>query len=164
MIVEVVLKWGKCVGMRRGVGMWGSQHTLLHLSPHPPHSPDTSSHTQPTPPPRIPTLTQHVFPHFPILNSHFPTLSHTSPHPSHLSFIYLNTFPHSLPILPHNPHASSNTSLCSPYIIIHPMPKFLTFLIYCQISVTIKYTRNFLSISYKIFKAKIKNDNTISKL
>ena len=120
--------------------MWGcggantlfctSTHTLYtHLTRHLfPHSPNTS-------PP-------HLYTHLTRLS----TLSHThlpSPrtlsHPSHLSFTSHNTFPHSLPILPHNPHASSNTSLCSPYFITYPMPEFLTFLIYCQISLIIMY-------------------------
>ena len=138
-------EWGKCGGCVEvgesvlGCGeMWGSQHTLLHLSP---HSPDTSSHTHLTPLPRIP--------HSP--DTSLDTFLHSPPHTlSHFSssltpFLHLhNTFPHSLPILPHNPHVSSNTSLCSPYFIIYSMPKFLTFLIYCQISLTIKYTRNSL--------------------
>ena len=42
---ESVLGWGE---------VWGSQHTLLHLSP---HSPDTPSHTHPTPFSRTPILT-----------------------------------------------------------------------------------------------------------
>ena len=120
--------------------VWGSQHTLLHLTPHPPHSPDIFStliqYLSPAPPHSRGT-SLHTFPHSPP----------TSPHPSHLSFTSPNTFPH-------NPHASSNTSLCSPYCIIYPMPKFLTFLIYCQITLKIKYARNSLKISHKFLKQK----------
>ena len=106
-----------------------------------------------TPFPTPSTLTRHLFPHSPDTSLHtFPHSPPTSPHSltlptplfPHFSFTSPNTFPHSLPILPHNPHASSNTSLCSPYFIIYLMPQFLTFLIYCQISLTIKYTKNFL--------------------
>ena len=129
--VEVVLKWGKVCWDAERCGDVGSQHTLLHLSPHPPHSPDTSSHTHLT---RLSTFSHTHLPP-PHTLSHFPT--------SLTLFLHLpNTFPHSLPILSHNPHASSNTSLCSPNFIIYPMRKFLTFLIRRQISLTIKYTRN----------------------
>ena len=136
-----------------------SSTSSLHLYPHPPHSPDTYFHTHPTPLPHTPPppLTWHVSPHFATLISHLPhslTLPHiphifshtflTSPHIHftwHLPFTSPNTFLHSLPILSHTPHASSNTS---PYFIIYPILKFLTFLIHCQISLTIKYTKNSL--------------------
>ena len=52
---------GGCVEVRESalgcVEIWGSQHTLLNQFSHPSHSPDTSSHTHPTPLPRTPTLT-----------------------------------------------------------------------------------------------------------
>ena len=128
--VEVVLKWGKVCWDAEKFGDVGepthsstplpTPSTLTqHLYLAPPHSPETSLHT---------------FPHSPTTSPHSLTL----PTPLHLSFTSPNTFPHSLSILPHNPHASSNTSLCSPYFIICPMLKFLTFLIYYQISLTIK--------------------------
>ena len=118
---------GKCVGMSGNMGdMWksvwgecgevgesvGGAYTFLYTSP---HSPDTSSHTHPT-----------LFPYTP--HSHLTrlsTLSHT-----HLT----RHLPLTPPTLPPNPHASSNTS---PYFI-YPIPKFLTFFSYCQVSLTIK--------------------------
>ena len=84
-----------------------------HLSPALPHSPDMSIHTFPHSPPH--TLSHFPTPLTPILHlpQYFPTLT---PHTSS------------------QPHASSNTSLCSPYFTIYPMLKFFTYLICCQIS------------------------------
>ena len=138
--------WGECGGCVKvgksvlGCGaVWGcgGANTLFYpsthiLHTHPTPLPTLTPHLSSAPPHVSPNTSLHTFPHSP------PNLSHTSPHPSHLSFIPPNTFPHSLPILPHNPHASSNTSLCSLYFIIYPMLEFLTFLFYCQISLTIK--------------------------
>ena len=88
-----------------------------HLFPHP--------HTHLT---LLPTFTWRVYPHFPTFTSHIsPHPSYFSSHPPqspHLSpsLTSPNTCSHSLPMLPHNPHASSNTS---PYFTIYPTPKFL---------------------------------------
>ena len=126
--VGIVGKWGKmCWDEGRCGKEWGSPHTLLHLSLHPRHSPDTSPHTRPTPLPHI-YLTRYS-----TLTSYLRTLFHTPHTFPHLSLP--PSSPHSLRTLPHNPHTFSNTS---PYFIIYPMPKFLTFLIYCQIDLTIK--------------------------
>ena len=94
--------WGECGGcVEVGKVCWDaercgdveSQHTLLHLSPHSPHSPDTSSHNHPTPLPRthltrLSTLPSYLptpltpFLHLP---QHFPTLiTHTSSQPPRL--------------------------------------------------------------------------------
>ena len=110
----------------------GSTHTLLHLS----HTPQT-----------------HLTPLFtlPSLNTHFLTPSltplthfHLTP-PPHLP---PHTSSHSRPTLLHTLYTSSNTSSYSPHFltpptppptlpylvfIIYPIPKFLTFLIYCQL-------------------------------
>ena len=141
---------GKCVGMWGGVekcvGKCGkSPHTLLHLSPHHPHSPDTSCHT-PTLiqhlSPTSPALTWHFSPHFPTLTSlHSLTLPHTfphifphfpphpSPHSPHLtpSLTSTNTSPHSLPTLPHNPHASSKLSHTPHAVSFTPYQNFSLF-------------------------------------
>ena len=124
----------------------GSQHIFLHLSPHPPHSSDTSSHTHPTPlptltntsPPHSPDTSLQTFPHSPPTSQHYLTLPHT-PH----------TFPLPPPTLSHTHFLTSSQPPrllqhfpMLPYFIIYPMSKFLTFLIFCQISLTIKYTRN----------------------
>ena len=94
------------------------------------------------------TLTRHLFPRFhthptPLphthltrlstLTSHLPTLSHTFPHLSSPTptLTTPDIFPSSPPTLPHNLHASISTS---PYFIIYPTSKFLS---YCQISVAI---------------------------
>ena len=114
--VEVVLKWGKVLGCGE---MWGSQHTLLHLSPHPPHSPDTSSHTHPTPLPRTPhspDTSLHTFSHSPPTSPHSLTLPHTphtfpSPPPTlfHTHSPYFLTTPTLPPTLPYAPHTLSFT-------------------------------------------------------
>ena len=134
--------WGEyrgCVEVRESVLGCGGASTLFYTSPH-------ILHTLQTP---LPTLTQHLSPaspHSPDTSLHtFPHSLPTSPHSVTLPNS-LHTFPSPAPTLSHNPHASSNTSLCSSYFFIYPIPKFLTFLIYCQISLTIKYryTRNSL--------------------
>ena len=121
-------------------------HTSPHTSPYPPHSPnislphtphspDTSLHTHLTPP--------HTLSHFPTPSSHLPTPlphSHLIP-PSSFPRISLYTLPHN----PHSPHHLQNFSiLLHTYFIIYPIPKFITFLIYCQISLAIKCTSNSL--------------------
>ena len=127
--------------------MGGPTHSSTP-SPHPSYSPDTF-HTHPTPLPHT-----HL-PRLSTLPSHLPTHFHTSPHPSHLPsppptltrhlpHTSPNTSPHSPFTLPHNPHTSSNTSPYYPYFIVYLISKFLTFLIFCQISPTIKLTRNSL--------------------
>ena len=95
-----------------------------HLSPAPPHSPDTSLHTFPHSLPHTSPHPSHLYPHFP---SPSQILSHThSP--------YFVTTPTPPPTLPYAPHTLSFT----------PCQNFLTFLIYSQISLTIKYNRNSL--------------------
>ena len=94
-----------------------------HISPYSPntspaHSPNTSLHTNLTPPHTL--LHSPHFPHLPPLTRHLPHL------------------PQHFPTLTHEPHTSSNTSPYSPYFIIYLIPKFLTFRIYCQTSLTIK--------------------------
>ena len=143
--VEVVGNWGEVfLGEEKCVESCGGVHTLFYNSSHP-HTLPISLSTHPTPLPhthltRLSTLsppTSHL-PHFPtpFLTPSLNYLPHTPlPHPSDSS---LNTSPHSWPTLPHNSHTSSNTSLYSPYFVINPIPKFPTFLIYCQISLTIK--------------------------
>ena len=109
---EGVLGCGKVWGCGRANTLfYTSPHTLhtrpiplptltQHLSPAPPHSPDTSLHTFPHPPPTSPnslTLphTPHTFPH--IFPSPPPTLSHThSPY-----FLTTLTPPPTLPYAPH---------------------------------------------------------------
>ena len=82
-------------------GCGGSPHTLLHLSPHPPHSPDNSSHTHPT---TLPTLTQHLSPTH---QTRLSTLSHTHLPPSHtLSHPLLFSLPP-----PHSPHLTPSLHL-----------------------------------------------------
>ena len=123
--------------------------------PHPHTHPAPLLHTHLT---RLSTLSHthlppiHTLSHFPISPHSFPhTFSHLHPPPSP-TLIPPDTFPlpspktssYSLPTLSHNSHASSNTFPYSPYFIIYPIPKFLTLLIYCQISLTIKWTRNSL--------------------
>ena len=134
--VEVVLKWGKvCWDAERygDVGEPTHSSTPLptpstldgHLFPHspntsPPHSPNTSLHTFSHSPPTSPHFPTPLTP-FLHLSQHFPTLTPL-------------TFSQPPRLLQHFP--------ILPYFIIYPMPKFLTFFIYCQISLTIKYTRS----------------------
>ena len=120
-----------------------------HLSSHFPSPSTLTQHLSPT----HPTLTWHLFPHSPHTSPHsltlphtFFTSSHTSPPQSpdtSSSFhrISLHTLPHN----PHSPHHLQNFSiLLHTYFIIYPTPKFITFLIYCQISLAIKCTNNSL--------------------
>ena len=128
----------------------GGANTLFYTSPH-------TLYNHPTPLPTPFTLTRHLFPHS----------SNTSPPNPHTHLTRLSTLPHThfrpphtlshfpTPLTPflhlpqHFPtltlHASSQPPRflqhfpMLPYFIIYPMPKFLTFLIYCQISPTIKY-------------------------
>ena len=133
--VEIVLKWGKvCWDAER----CGGAHTLFYTFFTPlltltrhlfAHSPNTS----PTHLTRLSTLS-HIYlphsltlPHTPHIFPH--TFPHFPPHSPHLTPpLHLHQY---FPTLLHNPHALSNTS---PYFIIYPVLKFLTFLIYCQIS------------------------------
>ena len=110
--------WGDCGGcvevgksVLGCVEMWGSQHTLLHLSPHPPHSPNTTPLHPHTHLSRLSTLSHTHLPHsltlphtltpFLYLPQHFPTLT---PHTFSLSPRLLQHF-RKLPILYHSPHA-----------------------------------------------------------
>ena len=131
--------WGRCEEMWRCKKvcehpiLFYTSPTLFHSSPHPNALPYTStltpyalphlSHTSPPP---------NTFPHFfhipPYLTQlpKLPKISQFSHHPYSLKF---STLPRFFPILPHT------------YFIIYPISKFLTFLIYCLISLAIKCTR-----------------------
>ena len=128
-----VLGYGRGVKKCGGSLFHTSQHTSTHFST-PQHTIYCSSpHTSPPP---LPTLT-----------SHLPTLFYTSPHlpyspPRPLHSTHLTPSP----TLPYIPHISSNTSPYPPhtYYVILPIPKIFTFLIYSQIGLAIKCTRNSL--------------------
>ena len=93
-----------------------------------------------------PLRTTPLLPYSPYLTplSKLPKISQFFYHPYSPKF---STLPLFFPILPHT------------YFIIYPTLKFLTFLIYCLISLAIKYKR-----PIKILKTNIKNGNTTSKL
>ena len=105
--------------------------TPPHLSPHLPLTSDTS----PTPPLTSPTPS--IFPPFLFLLPKLPKIPQFSHHPYSSKFFILLHTPHSFPDSP-------TPILAHTYFIIYPIPKFFTFLIYCQFSLAIKYYKNSL--------------------
>ena len=120
----------KCGGRCRKV----CEHpTLFYISLHPLHFPTPSTlthtlfHTSPTlshPLTHFPTFS--IFPHTWTQLSEIQKISQFFHHPYSPKFF---TLPRFFSILPHT------------YFIIYLILKFLTFLIHCQISLAIKYTK-----------------------
>ena len=130
--------------MRRSV--WervGRAYTLFYTSPTSLLTPLTLTQTSPPHPTHSP--------HTSLTLSHFPTPFLSSPtltwhFPQHT---FPNTFPHSLPPLATSfqRKISYNTSPYSPTLALSlrpTLPKFHTFLTYCEITLIIKCSRNSL--------------------
>ena len=137
---EVCWSVGEVRGDVRDMG--SSTHFFPHLPPHFSHLTPLFLHIYLFLPPHFSTP-QHISPY---LLPHFLTPSIFLPYLSQLpKLLKISQFLHhsyssKLPqilynslILPHTPHI---------YVIIYPIPKLLTFLIYCQINPAIKCTRN----------------------
>ena len=147
---ESVLGCGEVWEFREANTLFCTAHHILHthptplltltqhLYPAPPHSPDTSLHT---------------FSHSPPTSPHSLTLPHT-----------LTPFPTPSPTLSHTHSPSSQPPRLLqhfpmlPTLYHYPMPEFLTFLIYCQISLTIKYKllETLCKFRMKFLKQKLK--------
>ena len=124
----------KCVGTPH----YSTSPPLFSTRPHTLHTNPIHSSTFLPPPNTLP----HFF-HIPPYLTQLPKLPKISQFFHYPYSSKFSTLPRFFPILPHT------------YFIIYPILKFLTFLIYCLISLAIKYTR-----PIKNFE---KNGNTTSK-
>ena len=122
--------WGRCRKVCGHPTLFYIYPTLFHSSPHlntllytlhtnPIHS------STPLPPPNTLSLFFRIPPYLTPLPK-LPNISQFFHHPYSPKF---STLPRFFPIVPHT------------YLIIYPILKFLTFLIYCLISLAIKYKR-----------------------